>query len=447
MTMVALCFANGLQGGASQAFAQTTDAIKHTFHVNDAAIGVVPFGVSIAGNLGAVPVAALCARHKRTAILAGMFFLWGIFIALAGVAPVFSVFGVAAAGFVVFTLFRVVSAALEATDPATLPLIADWWPVEARARRVSIFNTFAGLGTFAGLVAAGIMVDTVGWRWTFIVWLPLAWIGTMLIRSRTEPPRGGQDAAYGERLEALAGDERALVTEIVEHPVAEDIIPVVPNRWSVVREIARLRSWRYVAIGLAVSGIMGNAMMNWGLTYFKRTFNLNGTQAAELAPILGVGAFLGLLGGGFLADKLLQRGMLRARMYVAGFGYVGSGVFYVLAFTTTRLLIAAPLLLVASALQTLPLGPQFAMMMDVTPSHLRSQASAALNVLQATGALGPLLVGGLSTLFGENLRLALLCVAPTSVAGGLIVLAARHTFVEDVALVVAEAKVQRQLDG
>jgi hypothetical protein len=78
--------------------------------------------------------------------------------------------------------------------------------------------------------------------------------------------------------------------------------------------------------------------------------------------------------------------------------------------------------------------------MDVTPSPLRSQAAAAANVLQAAGATGALIVGGLSTLFGENLRLALLCVSPFYVVGGVLVLAARRTFVEDQALVVAEAR-------
>jgi MFS family permease len=443
--MVALCFANGLQGGASQAFAQTTEALKHTFHVNDAALGAVPFGVALAGNFGAVPVAAFCARHKRTSVLAAMFVAWGVLMALAGVAPSFRLFGVAAAGFFVFTLFRVGSAALEATDPATLPLIADWWPVEQRASRVSVFNSLSAVGAIGGLVGSGILVDRVGWRWAFIVWMPLAFLGAVLMRTRTEPPRGAQDAAYSDNLEAAAGDDLELVEEIVEHP-AVAVGALLPradgtrDRWEVVRAVARLRSWRYAAIGLALTGIMGSGIMNWGIAYFKRTFDLSGTQAAALAPVLGAGAFLGVLGGGFLADRLLARGILRARMYVTAGGYMGAGVVYVLAFSTTRLAIAAPLLGVASALSTLPLGPQFALMMDVTPASLRSQASAALNVLQATGALGALIVGGLSTLFGENLRLALLCVSPFYFAGGVVVLAARHTFVEDVALVVAAAK-------
>jgi MFS family permease len=445
MTMVALCFANGLQGGASQTFAQVTEALKHTYHINDAALGVVPFGVSLAGNFGAVPVAILCARKKRTTVLAGMFILWGILMALAGLAPAFSVFGVASAGFALFALFRIASALLEATDPAALPLIADWWPADQRAKRISIFNTLSAVGTFVGLIGAGVLVDTVGWRPTFVMWLPLALIGAALIRSRQEPERGVQDAAFAERLEEEAeGVERAKVVELIEGG-PDDVTPAPPsevtaNKWDVVRTIAGIRSWRVAAIGVSITGLMGTGIMNWGLAYFKRTFGLSGTQAGALAPVLGIGAFAGVLGGGYLADRLLRRGMLRARLYVTVAGYAGAGVVYMLAFATTNLWAAAPLLSVASALSTIPLGPSFALLMDVTPAPLRSQASAALNVLQASGALGPLLIGILSSAFGENLRLALLCVSPFYLVGAVVVFAARTTFVEEVAAVVAEAK-------
>jgi hypothetical protein len=60
--------------------------------------------------------------------------------------------------------------------------------------------------------------------------------------------------------------------------------------------------------------------------------------------------------------------------------------------------------------------------------------------VQFVSALGYVFVGGLSTLFGENLRLALLCVSPCFIVGGLVILAARRTYVSDVALVVAEAR-------
>lgn len=444
--MVALCFANGLQGGGAQTFAQAIDSIKHAFHVNDFAIGVIPACVGIAGNVGAVPVAHFCARHKRITVLAFMFFFWGVLITLAGVVPDFRLAGFAAAGFVLFAVLRVASSFLEATDPAALPLIADWWPVSVRARQVSIFNTVAGLGAFGGLIGSGIVIDDFGWRWAFAMWLPPALLGAFLIRRQREPVRGGQDAVYAAELEAsTAGEEHDRVVELVEE--AEVGIPVITGgpptsrreRWEVVRSVFSLRSWRLVAIGLAVTGVMGDGLGAWGLTYFKRTFHLSSAKVGALTPLLGAGAFLGVLGGGFLSDWMVKRGILRARLILTAGGFAGAGVLYVVAFSGTRLAVSAPLIALAAALSSLPTGPQYAAMMDVTPASLRSQASAATNVLQACGSVGALVVGGLSTALG-NLRLALLCVSPFYVLGAALIAAAARTYVQDVAVVVGAAR-------
>ena len=444
LTMVALCFANGLQGGMNTTYSQATDVLKDVFHVNDAALGVVPFGVSIVGNVSALGVAWFCARHARTKVLAAMFVIWGMFIALAGLSPA-SVFGSAVLGFVVFAVCRTASAALEATDPATYPLIADWWPVERRAAKVSVFNTLSAVGAFGGLILAGVLVDHGQWRAAFVLWLPIALLGALLIRSRVEPERGLQDAAYADRLEEETTDaEHDRVVEVVEGEPPIEVLAIAgvtrQGPLAALRAVAELRTWRLAAIGFAVGGLMGNSLMTWGIPYFKRTFGLTGTEAAELAPILGLGAFVGVLAGGFLADRLLDRGMVRARLYVTVAGFAGAGVFLFAAYTTTRLAVAAPLLAIGTGMSTLPTGPQYALMMDVTPAPMRSEAAAALNILLATGALGSLLTGGLSTLFGENLRLALLCMSPCYLVGAVIVLAARHTYVDDVALVVAEAQ-------
>jgi MFS family permease len=152
-----------------------------------------------------------------------------------------------------------------------------------------------------------------------------------------------------------------------------------------------------------------------------------------------VGGFLGVLAGGFLTDWMLRRGMLRARVLITGVGFAGAGLLYFLAFTTTRLALAAPLLGLGATLAALPTGPAYAAMMDVVPSPMRSQASAAANVLMACGAVGSLLTGGLSTLFG-NLRLALLAVSPFYLLGAALVMVAYRTYVSDVAVTVAEAR-------
>ena len=66
--------------------------------------------------------------------------------------------------------------------------------------------------------------------------------------------------------------------------------------------------------------------------------------------MLGAVAVAGVFGGGFLADWLLGRGMLRARLYVTAFGLGSAGVFSILAFSTTRLVVAAPLLSISAGL-------------------------------------------------------------------------------------------------
>jgi len=444
LTMISLCFANGLQAGMTTTYSQATDVLKDVFHVNDAALGVVPFAVSIVGNVTALGVAWFCARHARTMVLAAMFVIWGVFVAVAGLSPT-SILGSSVLGFAFFAVARTASASMEATDPAAYPLIADWWPVERRAAKISVFNTLSAVGAFAGLILGGVLIDNGQWRIAFVLWLPLALLGAALIRSRVEPERGAQDAAYGERLEDETRDEdHDLVVAVVEGepPIEALALAGLTQKGALasLRAVSQLRSWRFAAVGFAVGGLMGNSLMTWGIPYFKRTFGLSGTEAAALAPLLGIGAFVGVLGGGFLADRLLERGMVRARLYVAAVGFAGAGVFLIGAYSTTRLAVAAPLLAIGAGMSALPVGPQYALMMDVTPAPLRSEAAAALNILLASGAIGSLVTGGLSTLFGENLRLALLCMSPCYLVGAVIVLAARTTYVEDVALVVAEAK-------
>jgi MFS family permease len=373
-----------------------------------------------------------------------------VLIALAALVPRMGLFGFALFGFALFGMLKVGASFLEATDPATLPLIGDWWPVEVRAKRISIFNAAAGIGAIVALASSGIIIDDFGWRWAFLIWLPVALVGAILIRRQVEPERGIQDALYAESLEgATQGAEHDRVVELVEHDAGAAPAAMErgaggadgPHRFEIVRTVFRVRSWRRVAVGLAVTGIMGDGLGAWGLPYFQRTYHLSAAKAGGLAPVIGAGAFVGVLGGGFLSDRLLKRGFLRARVFLTGFGFISSGAVYILAFTTSRLLIAAPLLALGSTLATLPTGPQFAALMDVTPAPLRSQAAAAANVLQACGSIGPAVVGLASWLIGD-LRLALMVVSPFYILGGLCIYSAMQSYVEDVAVVVAEAKVR-----
>lgn len=435
-TMVALGFANLLQNGELQSFSQSTESLRQAFHVSDFALGAVPFFMGMSGAVGAVVVGMLSARYKRTLVLASMFGLWTLLMGLNGL-----VFGFAS-----FVLVRLLTGVTEATDPAAYPLIGDYWPVDQRAAKFSVFNACAGVGSLLGLVMAGPIVDNFGWRWAFLAWVPVGVAGTLLMRTRREPERGARDAEFHDELEELAANHLDEVAAIAAADLEVAIEPIacvdlaLATRWEVFRHIFRLRSWRTAAFAIGVSQIMQTAITFWGTPYFKRTFGLSGSEVSLLAPAIGVGSFVGVIGGGFLADRLLLRGILRARVWVAGFAYLGAAASLAAAFTSRSLWLAAPLLAVGSTFGAIPIGPQYALLLDVTPTPLRSQATAVADILGFVSALGYVIVGGLSSLFDNNLRLALLCASPIYAIGGVLLLTARRTYVADMALVVAEAK-------
>lgn len=442
MTMVALCFANGLQGGEVQGVSQATESLRAYFHVGDTALGVVQFMCGLAGALGSLGIGALCATRPRTRVLALMFAVWTIAMGVNALSTTF----------VMFIAVRLVISVAEATDPPVYPLIGDFWPHEQRAQKVSIFNAGGGVGGIIGIVGAGLLVDRYGWQAMYLMWVPAGALGAWLMFRQREPVRGAQDAAakLTEEAAAIEAADEQLLAALLEREdidrLAEEVVlpgvidPATATRREVLRHILRLRSWRLIAFGIGVAQIMQNGLMFWGIPYFKRTFHYSGGEVAALTPIIGAGAFIGLVGGGFLADRLLRRGVLRARVLVAGFGYVAGGAVLVVAFMTRVIWIAAPLIALGSGLGALAVGPQYALLVDVAPVRLREQAQGIGSLVQFISAIGYVLVGVLSDAFGHNLRLALLAAAPTFSLGGMFILLAGRTYVADVAMVVAEAR-------
>jgi MFS family permease len=155
-------------------------------------------------------------------------------------------------------------------------------------------------------------------------------------------------------------------------------------------------------------------------------------------PVIGGGAALGLLGGGELADRLLRRGVLNARVYVTAVASVLAAVLLLPAFLTTSLWLAAVLLFFGSFCLTVPVAPSEALVSDVVPGGLRGRAAAIRSVVRALSALSPLLVGALSD--ATDLSTALALLTPMYAIGGVVMLFAARTYPADLAFVAADAR-------
>ena len=115
---------------------------------------------------------------------------------------------------------------------------------------------------------------------------------------------------------------------------------------------------------------------------------------------MGTGSLLGLLTSGRLADRLIRRGHISARIVVAGVSFILAAALMVPALLTTSLIVAVPLLFVALAALSAPNPPLDAAQLDVVPSQLWGRAQGVRTALRnLLEALGPLLFGVTAGLF------------------------------------------------
>ncbi len=127
-----------------------------------------------------LPVAWLADRKNRTRILALAISVWSVMTALCGVAQNFAQ--------LVFARFGV-GAGEAACVPTSHSLIGDHFPRESRVVAVSVFQAVGNLGVMFGVMLAGLLGDSLGWRLTFVILgLPGLFIGLLVFLTGHDPP-------------------------------------------------------------------------------------------------------------------------------------------------------------------------------------------------------------------------------------------------------------------
>ena len=191
------------------------------------------------------------------------------------------------------------------------------------------------------MALAGVLVDTYGWRAAFWMWIPFGVVVVVLV----EPaPRAGARRP-GPGLPA----RRSTASRPTASP---GLLPDLhlPGRRARPPAAADRRLGRRPPPAAARSARCGSgswrsrsrsfftgALGYWGIEFFKRAFDLNATKAGAFAPVIGAGAVLGLVAGGEVADRLLRRGDVNARVHVTAAASVLASVFLLPAFLTISL--------------------------------------------------------------------------------------------------------------
>jgi MFS family permease len=220
--------------------------------------------------------------------------------------------------------------------------------------------------------------------------------------------------------------------------------------WDVVKTVWRIRSWAIVVVAWTLCQVFLNGFMWFGIAYFHRTFDLSNAKAGAVAGTIGLGALPGIILGGYLADWLLRRGVVNARVWVLAISLIAGPLMFVPALLIGSLWAAVPFFVLAGFLLSLPAPVNDAIMTDVVVPELRGRSAAAKGALQAWANIGPALVGGISWLALHNglskamgLKIGLLSMVPLYLAGGLLALMALRYYPGDLAYVVAHARAKR----
>jgi predicted MFS family arabinose efflux permease len=382
-----LCAVNVFNYVDRMALAVLAPLIKVELALSDGELGLlIGLTFAVCYAVCGIPIARWADRGSRRNIIVAALTTWSTMTALSG----------AAQNFWHLFMARVGVAVGEAgCMPPAQSIICDYVPVNQRSGAFAVHSFGVYGGILIGMMLAGALAETIGWRWTFVaLGLPGIALAIVVALTLREPVRGASDCA-----------------------------PIVST--SLQRALGvlwRCQTYRLLLLFMVVNGFVQYGFNQWWPSFYTRAFGLSVADAGlYLGVATGAGAGCGLLIGGWLANRLARHDMGRPMLVGAVALVVAVPAVLASLFVTSAML---SLLLVALTgfLWGFANGPVLAAFYSVVSSGMRATAGAI--AVFATSVLGfgfgPASVGMLSDLLapslGSNaLRYALLapvCLLP-----------------------------------
>jgi predicted MFS family arabinose efflux permease len=319
------------------------------------------------------------------------------------------------------------------------------------------------IGAGFGFVIAG-QFASLSWRAPFFVLAVPTSLAALLVARLPEPARGGPSRiARGQREVHGAddvpddadnadlpedGDARA-EPSLAHRAVRGDHVSPRPDAvldrppeemssWQAFRFVLRVRTNVVLIVASALGYFFFSGLRGFAVEFAKEHYAISQGLASALTLVLGIGALAGVLAGGRLADGLLRKGVISARVDVPGVAVLIAGVLLIPALITTHLSLAVPLLVLACACLGASNPPLDAARLDIMVPRLWGRAEAVRSLLRNAGDAGaPLVFGVLAeAAFGGStgLEYAFLVMLVALFGAALItLLVGRRTYPHDVA--------------
>ncbi|MEI9851332.1 MAG: MFS transporter [Sphingomonas sp.] len=348
-------------------------AIKDDLGISDFEFGLVS-GLAFAAvyALVGLPLARLADTGNRVRLIAWSIAIWSVFSMLGGFAR----------SFVQLMLCRVVVGIGEAgVQPPAVAIVSDLYPREKRGTALALLSIGLPVGTLAGAIGAGYLADAYSWRTVFVILgvpgLLLALIAWATLR---DPPRGLSDG-----LVVAAGDP-------------------APRTLDTIRHLARLRSFRHIVAGLALTYFAAAGIGSFLPQYFARTFALGLGATGLMFGLVASGSNLvGNVAGGVTVDWISRRDP-RWYAWLPGIGIFCAAPLYILSFTIPEPVLATAVLVLAGMVLFLHYAPAQAALQNMVEPRMRATAAFVFFfiVTMLGYGVGPTLLGLVSDMLAAR---------------------------------------------
>lgn len=337
--------------------------IQEELNLNDAEFGAIGgLAFALLYSVMGVPLALLADRIGKTKVIAGSLVVWSGFTALCGVAG----------NFWQLFLYRLGVGVGEAGGVApSYALIADYFPLERRARALAIYSTGIPVGLALGVLLGAYIAALVNWK---VAFLTVGVAGIMI----------------APLFLWIVRDKPAVVAA-ANAPAKAPVTAVFPI-------LARKPAFWLLAVGAGCSSLAGYGLALWTPKIIMQHFGWGLIPAGQfMASLLLLGGATGIFMGGVVADKLgkLDRGWYPK---IPAIAWIITAPMFVLGLMSDQPVLAWFLLVIPNALNTLWLGPVITAVQHLVPASMRTTASGSflmINNLIGLG-VGPWLMGALS---------------------------------------------------
>ncbi len=336
------------------------------------------FGFALLYTIVGIPLARYADAAHRVWIMTVCVALWSVMTALCGLATEVTIGSVTIGAFWVLLMCRVGVGIGEAgcTPPAN-SLIADYYAPRDRSQALGVYSMGVTLGGMFANLIGGWVTDAFDWRTAFfVVGLPGVLIALVFKLTVKEPPRGYTD------------------------PKGTQTSEPVPLR-EAIRELTTKPAFWLMTAGATIAAFCGYGISSFQSIFLVRTHGITtGEAAIWINTPVALSAAIGTFATGWLATRL-YKSHPGAIAWVPALGLALSIPFYVFAFTTQSLLLAAMGLIIGGFVKYGYIAAQYTIGQGVVSMRVRAMAIAVLLfIANLIGyGFGPLFIGLTSDIF------------------------------------------------